>query len=103
MAAPSSTFTELVSTTFRNHSKEIKDNLSNRNALLKFIMKKGNYKTESGGTEITIPLDYAANNTYQRYSDWDIIPPRPRYIHRYSAMRQLPLRYCVIHGLFPAM
>lgn len=73
MAAPSSTFTELVSTTFRNHSKEIKDNLSNRNALLKFIMKKGNYKTLSGGTEIALPLDYAANNTYQRYSDWDTL------------------------------
>ena len=73
MAAPSSTFTELVSTTFRNHSKEIKDNLSNRNALLKYIMKKGNYRTESGGTTIALPLDYAANNTYQRYSDWDTL------------------------------
>ena len=43
MASPNSTFTELVSTTFRKHRNEIKDNVSNRNALLKRIMKKGNY------------------------------------------------------------
>lgn len=71
MASPNATFTELVSTTFRKHRKEIKDNVSNRNALLKFIMKKGNYKTEDGGLTIATPLDYAENSTYQRYSDWD--------------------------------
>jgi hypothetical protein len=37
MASPNSTFTELVTTTFRKHRKEIKDNLSNRNALLKEV------------------------------------------------------------------
>lgn len=73
MASPNSTFTELVSTTFRKHKKEIKDNVSNRNALLKFIMKKGNYTTEDGGITITCPLDYAENSTYQRYSDWDTL------------------------------
>ncbi len=73
MASPNSTFTELVSTTFRKHRKEIKDNLSNRNALLKRIMKKGNYRKEDGGLTIVTPLDYAENSTYQRYSDWDTL------------------------------
>jgi len=73
MASPNSTFTELVSTTFRKHRKEIKDNLSNRNALLKYIMKKGNYLTEDGGLTIATPLDYTSNGTYQRYSDWDTL------------------------------
>jgi hypothetical protein len=68
-----STFTELVSTTFRKHRKEIKDNLSNRNALLKYITKKGNYMTEDGGLTIATPLDYNSNGTYQRYSDWDTL------------------------------
>lgn len=68
-----STFTELVSTTFRKHRKEIKDNISNRNALLKYIMKKGNYSTEDGGLTIATPLDYNSNGTYQRYSDWDTL------------------------------
>jgi hypothetical protein len=73
MASPNSTFTELVSTTFRKHRKEIKDNLSNRNALLKYMMKRGNYRREDGGLTIATPLDYAANGTYQRYSDWDVL------------------------------
>ncbi len=73
MASPNSTFTELVSTTFRKHRKEIKDNLSNRNALLKYIMKRGNYLKEDGGLTIATPLDYAENSTYQRYSDWDTL------------------------------
>lgn len=68
-----STFSELVSTTFRKHRKEIKDNISNRNALLKFIQKKGNYITEDGGLTIAAPLDYNSNGTYQRYSDWDTL------------------------------
>lgn len=66
-----STFTELVTTTYRKHRKGFKDNLTNRNALLKYMYKKGNYRTESGGLTIVEPLDYAANSTYQRYSDWD--------------------------------
>jgi len=73
MASANSTFTELVSTTFRKHRKEIKDNLSNRNALLKYMKQRGNYITEDGGLTIATPLDYAANGTYQRYSDWDTL------------------------------
>lgn len=71
MASPNSTFTELVSTTFRKHRREIKDNLSNRNAFLKYMNSRGNTRTEDGGLSIVTPLDYAANSTYQRYSDWD--------------------------------
>lgn len=68
-----STFTELVSTTFRKHRREIVDNLSNRNALLKYMMKRGNKRSEDGGLSIAAPLDYASNSTYQRYSDWDAL------------------------------
>lgn len=66
-------FNNLVSTTFRNHAKQIKDNLSNRNALLKYMRKRGNMKKLDGGLTITTPLDYAENTTYQRYSDWDLL------------------------------
>lgn len=71
MASPNTTFSELVSTTFRRHSKEIKDNVSNRNAFLKYMMKRGNTRKVNGGLTIATPLDYQANGTYQRYSDWD--------------------------------
>lgn len=73
MASPNSTFTELVSTTFRKHRKEIKDNLSNRNAFLKYMTGRGNKRTVDGGLSIVTPLDYASNSTYQRYSDWDTL------------------------------
>ena len=73
MASPNSTFTELVTSTFRKVRSDVKDNLSNRNALLKHIYKRGNYRKEDGGLTIVTPLDYAENSTYQRYSDWDLL------------------------------
>ena len=73
MPSPNGTFTELVSTTFRKHIGEIKDNLSNRNALLKYMMKKGQTRKEDGGLTIVTGLDYTSNSTYQRYSDWDVL------------------------------
>jgi hypothetical protein len=77
MASPGtftgSTFTELVSTTFRKHRRQVVDNLSNRNAFLKYITKRGNKRTEDGGLSIVETLDYASNGTYQRFSDWDVL------------------------------
>jgi hypothetical protein len=73
MATPSSTFTELVSTTFRNHAKDVKDNISRNNALYARMTKKGNIRVEDGGLTITQPLDYNANGTYQRYSGYDVL------------------------------
>jgi hypothetical protein len=37
------------------------------------MRKRGNVRTEDGGLTIATPLDYAANGTYQRYSDWDTL------------------------------
>lgn len=72
MASPNAVFTELVSTTFRKHSKDIKDNVSKNNALLARLGVKGTRK-EDGGLTIVQPLDYAANGTYQRYSGYDVL------------------------------
>lgn len=66
-------FTELVSTTHRKHRTKFVDNFTNRNAFLKYIMKKGNKRSEDGGLSIVEPLDYALNSTYQRFSDWDVL------------------------------
>lgn len=65
------TFTELVSTTFRNHKKELADNVSQHNALFRRLTKKGRYRREDGGLSITVPLEYAENSTYTRYSGYD--------------------------------
>ena len=73
MPSPNSTFTELVSTTFRKHDRKIADNVTDRNALCKRLRKRGNYKRSGGGLTIVKPLDYAENGTYMRYSDWDVL------------------------------
>jgi len=71
MATPSAVFTEMVTTTDRNWSTRVADNVSKHNAFLNRLKDKGKIKTEGGGTEIALPLEYAENGTYQRYSGYD--------------------------------
>lgn len=74
MASPNATFTELVTTTMRHHKRKVVDNVTNHNALLTYLKDRGNIKTDaSGGYEIAIPLSYAENSTYQRYSGYDTL------------------------------
>lgn len=73
MVSPNAIFTEIVSTTFRNHRKEITDNFSKHNALYRKMAKGGKVRSESGGYSIVEPLEYAANGTYQRYSGFDTL------------------------------
>lgn len=73
MPSPNSTFTEIVSTTLREHPAMFFDNVSKNNALLNRLTKKGNLKLVDGGYEIVRPLDYAENSTYQRYSGYDTL------------------------------
>jgi hypothetical protein len=73
MASPNAVFTELVTTTFRKHGKVFKDNYTKNNALLRRIMKNKMKKVEDGGLSIVVPLEYAANGTYQRFSGYDIL------------------------------
>lgn len=66
-------FSELVTTTFRNHSKEVADNVSKHNALYRRLSKAGQVDIEDGGLSIVKPLEYANNTTYQRYSGYDVL------------------------------
>lgn len=71
MASPNSTFTEIVTTTLREHPDVISDNVSNHNALYRRLKLKGQIEKLDGGYEIVEPLDYAENATFQRYSGYD--------------------------------
>lgn len=73
MPSPNQVFTELVTTTFRKHRKDLKDNLSKHNALLRRLTDKDQIRHEDGGLSIVCGLDYAANGTYQRYSGYDVL------------------------------
>lgn len=71
MATPSQTFTEMVTTTLRHSGTQVADNVSEHNALLNIMKRKGKIKTVSGGYEIQEPLEYAENGTYQRYNGYE--------------------------------
>ena len=49
---PSSTLTEIVTTTLRDRTGEAADNISKNNAMLHRLRKKGKVKTVSGGRTI---------------------------------------------------
>lgn len=74
MTTPSTVFTELVTTTFRDHPSEVSDNVSLNNALYSYLKRKGKIVTKSdGGYTLTRPLDYAENQTFQRFSGYQVL------------------------------
>lgn len=73
MPSPNATFTEMVSTTLRNHPNSIADNVTAHNPLYARLKSKGKLRSVSGGYEIVAPLDYAENSTFQRYSGYDTL------------------------------
>lgn len=77
MANPSSTMTEIVTTTLRNRTGKLADNVTNNNALLNRLRKKGKVKPVSGGRTIVQELEYAENGTYKRYSGYETLNISP--------------------------
>lgn len=74
MVNPSTVFSEIVSTTLRDHPNELKDNVSNNNALFNRLTRNNKFKERSdGGYEIARTIDYAENSTYQRYSGYEVL------------------------------
>lgn len=74
---PSSTMTEIVTTTLRNRTGKLADNVTKNNALLNRLKKKGKVKTVSGGRTIVQELEYAENGTYKRYSGYEALNISP--------------------------
>jgi hypothetical protein len=66
-------FSELVSTTYRAHRKDIADNVTKHNALYRKLKEAGKTRVEDGGLSVVEPLEYASNSTYQRYSGFDVL------------------------------
>jgi hypothetical protein len=63
MAFPN--LSEIVTTTLRNRTGELADNMSRNNAALLRLTRRGNLKTFSGGRTIVQELNYADNQTFQ--------------------------------------
>ncbi|RAK51204.1 phage major capsid protein [Phenylobacterium soli] len=75
MASPG--LDEIVTTTLRNRSGVVADNMSKNNALLYRLNKRGRVKPVSGGRTIVRELSYAENSTFQRYSGYEILNTSP--------------------------
>ena len=62
MAGPNSSFSDIITTTLQGYSGELADNITNHNALLRQIDRKGNKQTATGRT-IVHEIEYAENST----------------------------------------
>lgn len=69
MASPN--LSEIVTTTLRNRSGVLADNVSDNTALLSRLKSRGNVRPFSGGRTIVEELEYAENSTYKRYSGYE--------------------------------
>lgn len=75
MASPN--LSELVTTTLRNRTGQLADNVSEQNALLARLRKRGNIKPADGGRTIVQELEYAENGTFGYYSGYETIDISP--------------------------
>ena len=78
MATPN--LSEIVSTTLRNRSGKLADNVTNNNALLFRLNSKGNVKPVDGGRTIVKELDWQVNGTYKRYSGYETLDISPQEV-----------------------
>lgn len=69
MASPN--LTEIVTTTLRNRTGKLADNVTKNNAILSRLSSKGRIKTAAGGRTLVQELEYAENGTFLWYSGYE--------------------------------
>lgn len=67
---------EIITTTLRNRSKSLSDNVSNHNPLLNRMRERGNL-TQVTGRDIVRELEYADNSTVSFYNGYEILDTSP--------------------------
>lgn len=75
MASPN--LSELVTTTLRDRTGELADNVSNNNALLSTLNSRGNIELIAGARTIVKELEYAENSTFGYYSGYETLDISP--------------------------
>jgi hypothetical protein len=77
MAIPSTSWSEITSTTLYNRSPILSDDVSKNCAILRKLAGKGNVQPFSGGQAIVQPIEYSENGTFKRYSGYDTLNISP--------------------------
>lgn len=91
MASPN--LSEIVTTTLRNRTGKLADNVTRNNALLDRLKNRGKAKPFSGGRTIVQELSYAQNGTYKRYSGYEVLNISPSDV--FSAA-EFPIRQSAV-------
>ncbi len=91
MAFPN--LSEIVTTTLRNRTGELADNMTRNNAALARLTRRGNMKSFSGGRTIVQELNYANNQTFQWYSGYQTLNIAPSQV--FSAA-EYPIRQAAV-------
>ena len=75
MASPN--LSDIVTTTLRNRTGKLADNVTRNNALFDRLRQRGKVKPFSGGRTIVQEISYAQNGTYKRYSGYEVLNISP--------------------------
>lgn len=70
-------YSDILTTTLENRSAVTADNVSNNNALLRALKKRGRIKPVDGGHVILQPISYPGNNTFIRYAGYELLNVSP--------------------------
>lgn len=74
---PSPNWSEIATTTLANRSRKLADNTTRNNALLNALRENGRVKTWAGGRSIVQEISYGMNQTYKRYSGYEMLNIAP--------------------------
>lgn len=74
MAFANANISDIIATTIESRTRQIADNVTNNNALLKKLEQRGKIKTFSGGSKIMQELSFAENANGGWYSGYDLLP-----------------------------
>lgn len=77
MALGNADFDAILSTTLKNYTPQLEDNIFNARALTNWLLRKARV-SKSGGAKIIKPLTYAENSTANSYSMYDNILTTPQ-------------------------
>lgn len=74
MAFANPSISDIVATTIQSRTGKIADNVTDNNAVLKYLSRRGNIKTFSGGNTIMQELSFRDNGNAGYYSGYDLLP-----------------------------
>jgi hypothetical protein len=78
MTSPNTSYTDVITTTLENRSKQAADNLTDNNALLTVLSEEeGGLELADGGREIVQELLYGENANGGWYSGYEALPTSP--------------------------